>query len=199
MVIPVQKELMEVLNFKGSYVVIPCGVDLEVFRPMEREWSRKRLKLPTDKKIVFFPASPKDQQKGFEILKEALVELGRKDVHLLTGGAICHEDMPYYMSASDVVVQLSLCEASPMVLKEAMAVSTPVVFTDVSDAKLTMGNVKGCFLSERTPKDVALKLESAFMCNGNSNGRKRIVEAGLGLSEISKKIIKVYENLLSQN
>jgi len=41
-----------------------------------------------------------------------------------------------------------------------------------------------------------LKLENAFKCNGNSDGRKRIIEAGLGLSEIAKKIIKAYEDLL---
>ena len=54
--------------------------------------------------------------------------LGREDLHLITGGNIKHEEMPLYMNAADVVVQLSLFEASPSVLKEALAVNVPIVF-----------------------------------------------------------------------
>jgi len=199
MVITVQKELITELNFNGKYVVLPCGVDLDLFRQMDKEWCRKKLNLPHDKKIVFFPASPGNKQKGFDILKEALLLLGRKDVHLLTGGNILHQDMPYYMSASDVVIQLSLWEASPMVLKENMAVNVPLVFTDTGDVKLTIENTEGCFLCDRNALSVALKLQDAFQCNGNSSGRMRIVEEGLGLSDVAKKIIKIYKNLLGRN
>lgn len=196
LVITVQEELIKALNFNGKYVVLPCGVDLEMFRPMEKKGCRKRFNLPLGEKIVFFPASSENRQKGFDILKEAVLLLGRENVHLLKGGNIEHRDMPYYMCASDVVVQPSLLEASPMTLKEAMAVNTPVVFTDVGDTKLTVGNAKGCFLCQRTPKDVSAKLEMAFRCNGNSDGRNRIIELGLELSEVAKRILKVYENIL---
>lgn len=199
LVITVEEKAVKALSFNGDHVVLPCGVDIELFRPIEREWCRKKLTLPLNKKIVFFPAAPKDKNKGFDILIEALKYINRKDIHLLTAGNIQHQDMPYYMCASDVVVQLSLWEASPMVLKEAMAVNTPVVFTDVGDAKLTIGNAKGCFLCQRIPQDVSMKLEEAFKCNGNSDGRRRIIEDGLGLSDVAKKIIRVYENLLNTN
>lgn len=195
LVITVQEELMKALNFDGKYVVLPCGVDLELFRPMDKQWCRKTLKLPLEKKIIFFPASPDDENKGFYILREAVKNLESTDIEVISAGNIDHSDIPIYMNAADIVVQLSEVEASPMVLKEAMAVNTPVVFTDVGDAKLTVRNANGCFLCKRTPQDVASKLKDAIRCNGNSEGRKRIIEAGLGLPQVTGKIIKVYENL----
>ena len=83
-----------------------------------------------------------------------------------------------------------------MVLKEAMAVNAPVVFTDSGDARLIMGDARGCFLCERTPENVALKLLEAFRCGGKSDGRRRILDKGLTLSDVSKKIVKIYENVL---
>ena len=86
-----------------------------------------------------------------------------------------------------------------MVLKEALAVNVPVVFTEVGDAKLTAGNTKGCFLTKRTPHDVAFKLEAAIKCKDSSDGRKRVLEIELGLSEIAKKTIKIYRELSNAN
>lgn len=193
LVITVQGELIKALNFSGKYVVIPCGVDLELFQPINKQKCRKRLGLPLEKKIIFFPADPEDRNKGFSILKEALQNLGRPDIEVIPAGNIDHSDIPIYMNAADIVAQLSEFEASPTVLKEAMAVNTPVVFTDAGDAKSTAGSAKGCFLCKRVPQDVALKLEQAFKCNDNSDGRKQIIEAGLGLSDVAKKIAEIYQ------
>jgi glycosyltransferase involved in cell wall biosynthesis len=153
--------------------------------------------LPLNRKVVFFPAPPTNTNKGIDILKKGIEYLGRNDIYLLTAGNIRHEEMPYYLCASDVVVQLSDHEASPMVLKEALATNVPTLFTGVGDVKSTIGNTVGCFLCERVPEDVALKLESIVNWNGQSEGRNRIIESELGLSEVAKKLINAYQGLLS--
>jgi len=194
-VIAVQKDLINSLAYRGEYTVIPCGVDLELFRPMEREWCRKKLNLPLEGKIVFFPAAPDNANKGIEVLGQTIRCLNRKDIHLVTAGHIPHDEIPIYMCAADVIVQLSDYEASPMALKEAMAVNVPVVFTDVGDARLTVGKARGCFICERNPQDVADKVEKALRCNGSSEGRRRIIETGLGLSDIAREVIRVYHDV----
>jgi len=196
LVITVQEELIKALNFKGKYVVIPCGVDLELFHPMEKQWCRKKLNLPLEKKIIFFPADPQDENKGFYILKEALKNLEGTDMEVISAGNIDHFNIPIYMNAADIVIQLSEFEASPMVLKEAMAVNIPIIFTDAGDARSLIGDTKGCYLCSRTPNDVALKIIDAFKFNGNSGGRERIIGVGLGLAKIAKINIKVYEDIL---
>jgi glycosyltransferase involved in cell wall biosynthesis len=198
LVITVQEVMLKKLNFDGKYVLLPCGVNSDMFRPMEKKRCREKLGLPLDKKIVFFPASPANKQKGFDILKESLRYLNRPDLQLIAGGNLLHSDMPYYMNAADVVVQLSVFEASPSVVKEALAVNVPLIFTDTGDVKMITGNAEGCFLVERRPEAVALKLDQALDFQGNCNGRDRIFEIKLTLESVSKKIISVYEELLGQ-
>jgi len=195
LVITVQAEMLKRINFNGKSVVLPCGVNSEMFRPLGKKWCREKLGLPLDKKIVFFPASPANKQKGFDILKESIWYLNRPDLQLVAGGNLLHSDMPYYMNAADVVVQLSVFEASPSVLKEALAANVPVVFTDAGDAKMLAGNVKGCFLCERRPKDVASKLDEALRFDEICTGRERIFKINLTQKAISKKIIKMYNDL----
>jgi glycosyltransferase involved in cell wall biosynthesis len=198
LVIAVQAEMLKRLNFNGRSIVLPCGVNSELFRPMDKKRCREKLGLPLDKKIIFFPASPDNKQKGFDILKESLWHLNRSDLQLIAGGNFLHSDMPYYMNAADVVVQLSVFEASPSVLKEALAVNVPLIFTNTGDAKMITGKAKGCFLVDRRPEAVSLKLEQAFGFRGTCNGRDRIFEINLTLKRVSKKLVSVYQELLGQ-
>jgi glycosyltransferase involved in cell wall biosynthesis len=198
LVITVQAEMLKKLNFKGKFVVLPCGVNTVLFRPLEKIWCRQKIGLPLDKKIVFFPASPANKQKGFDILKESIRYLNRPDLLIVTGGNLSHADMPYYMNAADVVAQLSVYEASPSVLKEALAVNVPLIFTDIGDAKMMIGNAEGCFLVERKPEAVSLKLDQALGFQGICNGRDRIYKINLTLKRVAIKIVSAYQEILEQ-
>jgi glycosyltransferase involved in cell wall biosynthesis len=203
LLISVCKDLIEVLNSKRKSTVKPPGVDLQLFQPINKHRCRERLKLPKDKKIVFFPADIKNPerhtQKGFDILQRTFAILPRDNVLLATGGSISHQDMPLYMNASDVVVQTSNFEASPMVIKEAMACNVPIVSTDVGDTKEIIGNTEGCFICERDPEDIALKIKMALDYGRRTEGRERIIELGLELQQISRKIINIYKETLRRS
>ncbi|MCZ7545727.1 MAG: glycosyltransferase [Anaerolineae bacterium] len=54
-VILVSEHMAQYLGRK-NYHVIPGGLDLEVFRPMERQEARKALGIPIDEKVVIFVA-----------------------------------------------------------------------------------------------------------------------------------------------
>jgi len=201
--ISVCKDLIEALNFKRKSTVKPPGVDLQLFRPINKDKCREKLHLPKYKKIVFFPADVKNPerhtQKGFDILQRTFALLPEDKILLITGGSISHQDMPLYMNASDVVVQTSNFEASPMVIKEAMACNVPIVSTDVGDTKETIGNTEGCFICERDPRDIALKMEDALSYSRRAEGRERIMELGLDLQQISREIVNIYEETLRRS
>lgn len=198
--ITVNRVLTKVLNFSGRAMVLPPGVNPALFRPLNKFECRKRLNLSKDKKILFFPADIKSPErrteKGFNILQDTLPIIKKNGMLLLTGGNIAHQDMPIYMNAADVVIQTSNFEASPMVIKEAMACNIPIVSTDVGDSKDVIGDTKGCFICEREPTDVALKIEMALKYGKRTNGRTQIEKLGLGLHQIAEKIIKVYKKAL---
>jgi len=179
-------------------VVIPCGIDLSLFRPIQTKLTRSKLGLSNDRKIVLFPSSPKVIGKRFDIAKEAIQIVRNRgvDVELISLNNIPHKEVPLYMNASDITLFTSDYEASPMVIKEAMACNVPIVSADVGDTKEIIGNTKGCFICERDPQDVAREIRVALDYGRRTEGRERIIELGLELQQISRKIINMYKETL---
>jgi glycosyltransferase involved in cell wall biosynthesis len=195
-VVAVAPGLADAIGFSGPVDVIPPGIDTERFRPLDREHSRKQLGLPQDVPIVFFPASPsRGFGKGHALFQEAVASL-RTPVHVVTGGSIPPEDMPLYMNAADVVVQTSLFEASPMVVKEALACDRPVVSTDVGDVRTVLQGLAGSFMCSREADDVAAKIESALSVGRRAGeGPARIDELGLSLRAVSARYADLYDQV----
>ena len=123
-------------------VVIPNGVDTEIFLPEDKKIVRKELQLPIDKKIVVFVAQggAHDPRKGWEyIAAQAAIhpELlflcvgGGKDrvegnIHYI-GNIGKPGKLARYYAASDVFLFTSLAENFPLVVLEAMSCGLPVV------------------------------------------------------------------------
>lgn len=204
LVIPVWEGLTRELDYRGDQVVLPCGIDFERFHPRPVEECRRELGLPLHKSVVFFPAYVFDartrrQFKGVDLFLDAVerVRAAVPDLEVVTGGAISRDDMPTYMNAADAVVQTSLFEASPMVIKEAMAVNAPIVSLDVGDTAEILGDTPGCYICERTPEDVAAHIIKA-LGHGRTRGRDRLHSLGLGEGQVAERLVKIYEGLLAQ-
>ncbi len=129
-------------------VVIPNGLDTSVFRSSGREGARKRLNLPTGKKIILFGAirATETPLKGFGLLVQALKILNRTDHQLVVFGSssagktgISGLDVRFFglvnnletlidlYSAADVVAVPSYQEVFGQAASEALACGTPVV------------------------------------------------------------------------
>jgi len=184
---------------KGA--IIPCGVDFDLFRPMPAKLARSILGLSNLRRIALFPSRPKAIGKRFDIAEEAIriIEKRGVDVELILLNKIPHREVPLYMNASDIMLFTSDYEASPMVIKEAMACNLPVVYTDVGDAKEIIGNTEGCFVCEGEDEDIAHKMKLALDYGKRSNGRERIEQLGLGLDQIAQGIISVYKQMLKNS
>ncbi len=179
-----------------SSVTIPMGVDLSIFKPMNRFEAKTRLSFSTTKKYVLFVANPKNQVKRFDIASKAVSLLNERgiNVELLPIYNIPHDQVPLYMNACDVLVLTSMHEASPCVIKEAMACNLPIVSVNVGDIAERIFGVEGCFLCERTPEDVSTKLRQALEFEFNLDNRSKVIE--LGLQNIAKQVMSYYENIL---
>jgi|YelNatPaOPRAMG01_1025707.scaffolds.fasta_scaffold23169_3 glycosyltransferase involved in cell wall biosynthesis len=197
-VIAVNKSLLDALNYTGPFAEIPCGVDTDFFRPMDGPECRKKLQLPANKKIVFFPASIERAEKGYELFSRSIAILDGK-IKVVLGGRIDPEDMPLYYNASDVVAQTSFYEASPITIKEALACNVPVVSTRVGDVERLMEGVEGCFVSSPNHIEFAINISNAIEFGKRTNGRKRILELGYDMRGTAKKILAVYEELLKKS
>jgi teichuronic acid biosynthesis glycosyltransferase TuaC len=138
---------------RAGVTVIPCGVDLDLFRPVPQEEARSRLGLDRDKRYVVY-AGRTGPEKRLDIIEEAVARLQANDpeVHLLLLTKKAHEIVPLYLSAADALVLASDFEGSPTVIKEAMACNLPIVSTDVGDVAGLIGNTEGCYLCRQTPE-----------------------------------------------
>jgi glycosyltransferase involved in cell wall biosynthesis len=197
-VVTVDEQLLAVLGHRGPYSVIAPAVDTELFRPLDRVECRRRLGLAPDGAILFFPASIARPEKGADLFKAALACLDRK-VHVVYGGRIERAEMPVYMNAADVIVQTSHFEASPMVVKEAMACDRPVVSTDVGDVSALFGAAPGCFCVDRDPSMIAAALRRALELTGPVGARERILASGLSPASVARRYLELYREMSAAN
>jgi len=176
--------------------VIPCGVDLDLFRPMPQAEARRRLGLDLEARYVVY-AGRRGPEKRLDLIKDAVARLQVDDpsVRLLVLTEKPHRVVPFYFNAADVLVLASDFEGSPMVIKEAMACNLPIVSTDVGDVASLIGDTEGCYLCGQTSEDVAVKLHQALSFGQRTNGRD--VVRHLSLEAIAGRIIEVYREVLA--
>lgn len=195
-VVFVSRQLAEIVRNARRHEIIPCGVDLDRFRPLDRPSSRRVLGIPLGAAVVFFPANPSNARKRFSLAGEAF-ERFRKSMPsavLLTAAGVPYENMPLYFNAADVVIQTSFAEASPAVVKEALACEVPVVSTDTGDTREIVEGVANCFICREDPDELAERLR-ASLGRRAYGARDRLIAKGLSLPQVADRIIRVYETL----
>ncbi|MGD9891493.1 MAG: glycosyltransferase [Dehalococcoidia bacterium] len=169
--------------------VIPCGVNLDRFRPQDKASARAALGLPQERDIVLFVAARLEPLKGLEILIDAVAELedSTPDLVIVGGdqrassyvaglktqaeraglgdrvrfaGAVAQESLPDYYSAADVCVVPSYYESFGLVALEAMACGTPVIASRVGGLTGTIRDGEsGYLIPWRCPQPFADKID----------------------------------------
>jgi D-inositol-3-phosphate glycosyltransferase len=167
---------------------VPCGVDLDRFRPQDRDAARQRLGLDPTGPVLLW-VGRLEKLKGVDILINAVAQLDERNFTLLIvggderahelkaelraqaeaagvaanvrfEGAVMHDDLPAYYSAADVCVVPSYYESFGLVAVEAMACGTPVVASRVGGLISTVTDgVSGYLIPWRCPEPFAEKLE----------------------------------------
>lgn len=194
-IIAVSEDTKKVGNLKGA-IVIPCGIDFDLFKPAPQLDARRTLGLPMDKKLVLWAGQHFRPEKRYDIVQKAMELLKEKvpDAELVLVSGKPLASVPAYLNACDVLFLVSDKEGSPMVIKEAMACNLPIVSVPAGDVAEMIGDTEGCYICSQDPEDVAEKLETALRWGKRTNGREKIGYMEIGA--ISRRIIAVYEELL---
>lgn len=190
------KNLESYTYLKNKVKIIPNGVDINKFKPIEKNICREKLNIDINYKLILFLGNPSDPRKNFNLLKNAINNIKDVNLKIIKPYPVDNKDIVYFMNAADVLVMTSYLEGSPNVIKEAMACNLPIVSTDVGDVKEIIGDTEGCYICSYDPTDVAEKIKMALSFGKRTNGRKRIIELGLDSDSIAKKIIDVYQEVL---
>jgi teichuronic acid biosynthesis glycosyltransferase TuaC len=194
-VIVVSDDLQALLGRPAT--VIAVGVDLKLFREMDRAGCRAQLGWPADAPIVLFPSDPARRIKRYDLFEAAVAELRARGrpVHVVTlaGSRYAYEDMPIVLNAANLVLLTSDTEGSPNVVKEALACNTPVVSVDAGDVAQRIGPVAGCYLAARDPRDLADKMALALDGPARVAGRAQVRDVDEAL--IARRILDVYRQV----
>ena len=134
--------------------VIPNGVDLSVFKPVDKTVVRAELGIPVDSKVLLFTANGirENVWKDYQLLRKVIALVAassRAKILFLALGEqapseyFCHLELrfiPYqkdavsvarYYQAADVYIHAAKVDTFPNVVIEALACGTPVVATAV--------------------------------------------------------------------
>jgi len=187
--------LQKYANLKMSHI-IPNGVDLLQFKPINKLEAKLKVGFLTSKKYILFIADPKRKEKNFTLAKEAVGRIKNINIELFVVSEISNSLIPYYMNAADALLLTSFWEGSVNVVKEAMACNLSIVSTDVGDVKENIGNIIGCYITTYDADDIAEKLKSALSFDKPINSREKIISLGYDSETIALKILNLYNQFI---
>jgi D-inositol-3-phosphate glycosyltransferase len=183
-----KNELIQHYGASGEGIsVIPCGVDLNLFKPQNK--NRARLELGLDHQKVLLYVGRLEPLKGLEQLlvaisktitpdKIRLIIIGGDDysqdrinelqkmaaeLHIQNSisflGSVNHDKLPMFYNAADVSVIPSYYESFSLVALESLACGTPVITTDVGDLKNIIRQPEaGYIVKDNSPDLLASKI-----------------------------------------
>ena len=207
--------------------VIPNGIDVQSYKPVEKHSARERFSLPHDKKLILFGAASvtQDRNKGFHLLAEALRELAatakNDQVELVVFGSADPDKLSslgfktHYLgwqsdettlahlySAADVFVLPSLQESLGYTVMEAMACGTPcVAFNQGGVPDLIDQRQNGYLAQPYEPSDLARGIawivEDEHRREELSRNARRKIEQEFAMEHVVKRHLVLYREIES--
>jgi teichuronic acid biosynthesis glycosyltransferase TuaC len=179
-------------------VVIPDGIDLNLFTPGPQDQARTELGWDHTSPVVLFYLGNDTQRikKGLDVaeaaLKVARVQIPNAELCLVS--RVLPDRMPLYYRAADVLLCTSKYEGSPNVVKEALACNLPVVSTPVGDVEERLKGVHPSAVVARDSNLLGKALAEILLMRKRSNGRKFI--ANLSTDNVAGQVLAVYQEVL---
>lgn len=193
------------------------GVDLQLFRPIDRDGGRRRLGF---RRPILLSVGNLVPLKGHDLAIRALRLLPGSDLVIVGNGperaalgvlaqesgvadrvtfagVLAQEELRQYYGAADVLVLASSREGWANVLLESMACGTPVVATDVGGSREVVAAPEaGVLVAERTPEALANAVRGLFERNPDRGATRRYAE-GFGWGATTAGQLALFERILS--
>lgn len=190
-------KMQDVLVKKSKSLVLPNGVDFDLFREIPRSDARTKLGLNSRTKYILFAGNYKISRKAFYVVEDAVKILKSRgeNVELLLAYGLPHDQIPFFMNAANILALPSIHEGSPNVIKEAMACNLPIVATDVGDVKKVIGGTEGCRIVDRDSEEFAKGIREILSTIERTKGRQAIEH--LRIEKVAQQLVDFYEDVLN--
>jgi glycosyltransferase involved in cell wall biosynthesis len=206
---------------KEKIIMIPVGIDIEKFKPMNKMKVREKYGFSKSDKIIMYVGRLEKEKsldsllKAFkdvktkvenvklilvgdgrekEYLENVAKELKLKEVRFM--GALEHDRIPEIMNCADLFILTSLYEGSPTVVKEALACGIPVVSTDVGDARdYVIDNKTGYLIKNHDYENISKLLIRCLEKGENMKENCVKIAQKYSWDKIAERTMEVYRNV----
>ena len=172
--------------------IIPCGVDLDLFRPISKTVARDKLGLDNKETYVLFSSSFDNKIKNASLAKLAVKRV--ENTILIELKNFSRREVSLLLNAVDLLLVTSYSETGPLIVKEALACNCPLISTDIGDVKTLIAETKNCFITKYDAEDIASKIDVILKSDRMSNGRDKVKH--LGLDIIGNRVLNIYRRML---
>ena len=200
----------------GRIEVLRNGVDLQLFRPIEREAGRRNLGISRTTLLSVGHLIPR---KGHDLVIQGLRWLPELDLIVIGDGperealgalaresgaadrvrfvgSLAQEELRNYFGAADALVLASSREGWANVLLESMACGTPVVASNIGGTpEVVSAPEAGVLMAERTPEAVAEAVQRLFARYPDRGATRRYAEK-FSWEETTRGQLRLFERVL---
>lgn len=209
-------------------LIIPNGVDTEMFDPKTKPLLNKRPEI--EGKRVIVSGGRFTSQKGFEYLikalplvkaeindvvvvlagsgpqEESLVELSKDlnvDDSVVFIGNVSHDKMPAFLASGDIFVLPSLSESFPNIVLEAMAMEKAIAATKVGVIpEILKDGFAASLVNPASPQELSKSILNLLSDNSLrkkiGKNARELVEKEYSWDIVASKTLKVYREILER-
>ncbi|WEG12632.1 glycosyltransferase [Pullulanibacillus sp. KACC 23026] len=203
-------------------LVLPIGIDLGRFHPANetKQDLRKKLGLPSDKKIIvfvgrltaakgihelietldFLPDEVAVVMVGEGPLKEKGTQHPEIDKRLFLPGQVENETIRDYIQASDVFVLPSYTEGMPTVIIEALALKCPVICTKVGGVPELFGPYQDLLIDSKSVSGLVKQIKGVLFEDVYTEviieALYRKVQTHYNVETNAAELVRIYKKLM---
>jgi glycosyltransferase involved in cell wall biosynthesis len=213
--------------FKNKRIeVIPNGIDLERFRPIDRQQARDWLRLPKDRHLILFSAVDpiKNPHKGFPYFRQAMQIIKQNKMEnepevVLLGASRTEEalDLPFRThflgvlkdelslalayAAVDVFAAPSVQDNLPQTVMESLACGTPTAAFRVGGIPEMIDHMENGFLagfkdSQALAYGIEWILENSERYSNLSAAARLKAQQHYDIEKVSSQYVELYQDLI---
>lgn len=195
--------------------VIHNGVDLNVFKPYDKAYSRYLWQIPTDKTVILVGGGTvKYPRKGIMLLLDVLKKWNRDDVHFCCfgdndsleddrvqalGGVHDERLLATLYSAVDFFLMTSLEETFGQVTLESIACGTPVIsFPNGGSRDIIKDGINGVLTEDFTAESLFDGIEKALAQSFDREVIRKDAVSRFNIDDKAQEYIDLYRQILNK-
>lgn len=211
-------------QYEAKIKLIPTGVNIKMFKPLDKQKMRNKLGFSESDKIIIYVGRIEPPKKIEDIVNafETLVKQDKSYKLVIVGdGVLFNEikslskrleldkfitflgvrkrnELPEIFNIADISVLYSKNEGSPLSIKESLACGIPVVANCVGDIAMVVKNdYNGYLVEQESINQLALKMEAAI--DKSAHFKQNCIDSiqEYSTEKVNQKIVDLYKKVLN--